>query len=107
MKFKTVSALYRAPSRWVKFKWAGVRVKEHDLVVPAQIRGKNANCWCLSGGIALVYPIKERSAIRRKVESAIKELFPFRTSDGSIIAFNDHADTTIEDVREVVRAAKV
>ncbi len=105
MKFKTVSALYRAPSRWIKFKWAGVRVKGE--ILNTQIRGKDANCWCLSGAIAVVYSMKERPLIRRKVEHAIGKLFPGRTSDGSIVAFNDHSATTIEDVRKVVREAKV
>jgi hypothetical protein len=62
--------------------------------------------WCLYGGAAKLaddHPEAHLCTTQDKLRGAIRDLFCDRSMTGSIIMFNDHPDTTFEDVMEVVR----
>lgn len=97
----TVRSLFKRANRWVKYDL----YKGHGP----------SKCYCLLGALEHRYgldkgkvrPIQRvlyKAALRR-VKKAIYILFPERNLN--IAAFNDHPQTTIEDVRKVCRLARV
>lgn len=77
---------------------------------------KRKNCWCLKGALYRrdsssffstnpnYLDVNSASLFVRK---AILELFPQRNFPGAcVIGFNDHPDTTFEDVKAVLKRAK-
>ena len=93
----TVKSLFSRAHRWTQ------RVSQ---------RGSgSAKQYCLVGAIDRVYGNDGESYSRytaavRRVTAAIKVLFPNRTQY-SIAAFNDDPNTTLADVRRVVKRARV
>lgn len=110
----TLSELFSDESRWAKR--AEARTLYGGRCSPLS---KDARSFCLYGGIEKYRSGSYRGAesclsaysARRAVAEAVKEFFPERCSSGfsniSIISgFNDHPETTIEDVRKVVALAE-
>ena len=110
----TVCELLNKATRWTKYTFAktrdGVRVTPSRLI-------EEADCFCLEG--ALMYVLNRNISVCRrseqfgKLKKAILELFPERARtpenlpNCAVFAFNDHPDTTFEDVRKVVELAGV
>ena len=67
---------------------------------------------CLRGTAELCQPrwnVEELAPVADRLVAAITVLFPERLEQahwGAVVAFNDHKDTTFEDVMLVVRRAK-
>ncbi len=99
----TVRSLFRRASRWTRFKLT-------DGHGPTR-------CYCLIGALEHAYGVDSGEPYwryirymraRARVQIAINRLFPGRVGlHNSIATFNDHAATTIADVRKVCRAARV
>lgn len=76
-----------------------------------------SKAYCLLGALAHVYAQKDPSnyyfssyrKARIRAEKAYQKLFPSRGATGrvSLAFFNDHQDTTIEDIRKVCRLARI
>lgn len=98
MKFKSIAALYRDSKRWTSGEYA--RTKNNRIV---EASNPKAVKFCLYGALEFVYG-SEYSRQSDALRKVIKKLFPLR--DG-IVIFNDHPETSISDIRKVVKLAKV
>jgi hypothetical protein len=87
------SELLSDESKWTKKEIA--RDKSGNCVHP---KSSDAVCFCILGA----YYKCESVGIGR-VSAAVRDLFPER--DQGIPYFNDHPETTFEDVRKVLLAA--
>ncbi len=98
----TVQSLFKRANRWTQGQLSD---------------GEGASkCYCFIGALEHCYRIDTDTATRRQRQrfiqaksrtlSAIQALFPYRSAY-NIAAFNDHPNTTIEDVRAVARRARV
>jgi len=91
-RYKSIKSLYRDKSRWCK------RVFSNE----------EETACCLSHAAYLIYghgpeKLKKVEEVRGKLRKEILKI----DGQGSIIKFNDCPTTTIEDIRKVVRLAKV
>ncbi len=120
-KASSIKKLFEGhPERWTKGTMA-LGAKQ-DRVIPSRKTevSREIVAWCLYG--AAVKMVDDRAAKRlvdpealplstfqvvNLLRDSIKRLFPQRSSGGSVIEFNDHNDTTFEDVMAVVRDAEV
>ena len=66
--------------------------------------GKNATSWSLPGAISICYDYDERDKVLEKIHSAMRGVL---NKDMYISAFNDHENTTFQDVKKVVLEAGV
>lgn len=72
-----------------------------------EIRSPKAAKFCVVGGTILVYPATGSSDDHfRTLKRARDKLFP-RFRGASLAHWNDHPDTTFDDVIRVVKAAKL
>lgn len=95
---KTIKELFTNKSKWIKgTSWAKLN---GDGCGPDQ-----AECFCLSGAVALIYGVN-RHQIDMKLDEVANKLFPDRCNSG-YISFNDHQNTTFEDILKVVNEADV
>ena len=88
------SEILSSPDKWTKGAYA--RTKTDTIV---GVLDEEACKFCLDGALlrcGLDWDIKT------SLEQAILELFP--TKSEGIISFNDHPDTTYEDVLEVLES---
>lgn len=96
--YKTVQALFADEKRWTKGQLA--RRKDHLMCDPDSA---DAICFCLWGGIKLVYPNgPQRIDAIWRTKGAVS----MRGYDG-IPHFNDDPKTTIADIRAVAKEAKI
>jgi len=98
-KYKSLQQLFRKESRWTQCAYA--RDKEGNEV---SIKGKKAVCFCLSGGVELVYPGGKGNDVRQQLVDTIKRR---NLQYSGITWYNDRTDTTIEDIRSLVKEAGV
>lgn len=113
-QYKTVSGLFRDAERWTKHAVAR-RFHHGRGAIEVQVDDPKASCFCLGGAIYRVYPsVAANDRAGLKVVRAIKKLFPkFATRNnktfdlGLITLFNDGSHRTIEDIRRVVKEARI
>jgi hypothetical protein len=113
IKAATIQALYKTPIRWTQNAWATYHYQG--------LSNKQVLCFCLDGAAQSIY-LKKRSAratqkyrrVISKLVEAIRTLYPnaeaLRQSGGDrsiVLAWNDNHLRTIEEVRAVVKLAKV
>ena len=98
-KYKSLQQLFRKESRWTQCAYA--RDKEGNEV---PIRSKRAVCFCLSAGVELVYSPNKGHEVR---EHLIDVIARRRLQYSGTTWYNDRTDTTIEDIRSLVKEAKV
>ena len=70
------------------------------------MRSRDGSRACIVGHAIALYPIGDRESVYRDIEDAIRVVFPGRTR-GIIGDFNDHPDTTVDDVIRVCKVADV
>ena len=104
-KFDELEALFDSPEKHTKFRFA--EDADGDWCGP---KHPDAACWCLSGGFTRVFSTSlfhtsEHPEIR-KCRWCLSEAVEKYSGGKDIIDFNDHKDTTVEDVRYVIREAK-
>lgn len=81
------------------------RAMARDIIgVPISFNEPEAVSWCLLGWLARFRVTLEE---RRVVDEAIQALFPERFGQDGVPTFNDHTDTTFEDVLQVLKAVDV
>lgn len=91
--FKSLQKLFNDEKRWIKCKLAN----------------EEETACCLLGGLRYIYP-KNSTEIEYKLLITIQKLYPRQypvTSILNVNTFNDHPDTTIKDIRKVIKAAGV
>jgi hypothetical protein len=97
--------LYQDPAKHCKRHYAlnvtGLTAEHKFGVSPDS---DDAVAWCLSGAIERFYPSHEVAMVIRRLEQAIRSLYP---QHGNLIGFNDHPATSVEMVREVCKLANV
>ncbi len=101
-----LSQLFDVPSKWTKGCDARNNVGEE-----VEVKSKTAICWCLSGGLGLVPSTETRYTYSQCLDEAVIELFPTRYGldvgfANKFVDFNDHPDTTFEDVQKVILRAE-
>lgn len=95
-----------------EYQWTKGASGRNSLNEPVETYSK-AICWCLAGRIEHLFGIKglsNLSPIVIRIVAEIRAWFPERVTFNpdlvfDIIAFNDHAETTFEDVHLVLRGA--
>lgn len=104
----TVRSLFKRATKWTQ----GEFFREAGDTSPEK-------CYCLLGALQHVHGIDGKATLTKaqreryhraqlRVIVAIRKLFPSRAPfSGPIVTFNDHQDTTIADIRKVVRLARV
>ena len=101
---KTVQELFEDASRWTKGEnYIGCRDWKGELV--HHRKSPSACCFCLGAAIGLVYPGDVELA--NSLSKALKVLRNEYHWFGSIPEWNDHSETTIDDVRNVARLANI
>lgn len=98
-KFKSLRELFRTPSRWCKGSLARSSTGEE-----VQPRGTKAAKFCLVGAVYRVYPPTKRWRVEEELSHSIGKVTG-RARD--IVEFNDDMETTFEDIRKVLKEAKV
>ena len=96
---KMIETLAQAEA-WTKGAFA--RTAKGRIIGP---ECKNAKCFCMEGAGLRV----DRNGFfdaEHLIEAAVSELFQRRSPYGSIPYFNDHPDTTHDDVLVVLRRAR-
>ena len=94
------------PEKWTQHDYARDKNGRETSIFDPE-----ATCFCLLGGISKVYNVTvddlddKTLEIREKINEAIRKLFPDRPS--YIHKFNDHPDTTFEDIKKVLKEANV
>lgn len=90
------SELLDKPEKWTKGAFArrktGTRTEWTD---------ERAVCWCMEGALLVCGHLGADEWRKVKDFILVKPAFSART-EGSINEFNDHPDTTFEDVRRVL-----
>lgn len=109
-----MESLLSKPERWTKGEMARTKPEDPEEVSP---HADSATCFCLLGAKTHILgpdvpagDILNRD-VRNRLASAAYTLFPTRVggaySSGPRVAqFNDHPDTTLEDVLDVIRHAR-
>lgn len=97
----TVKDFLNNPKKWTQ--GANARNKLGEAV---NIDSNDACSWCLSGAILACSPPHGllRETLCVSILRSIKELYP---NFDSIQGFNDHYNTTFEDVKKVLEHANV
>lgn len=98
-----LSELLDKPEKWTK--GSSARDKNNKQVHPQE---PEAVCWCLEGGLRCVTNGNRWSPWVETLRSTIIRLFPNRTDPLGvkiISTFNDHPDTTFEDIQKVIKEA--
>lgn len=92
------------PSKWTKGYYAKTA---EDCPIGAY--SNNAVCFCLLGGTQKLGLVLEE--VHKKLVPIIQKLYPDRDDPSGIIStiayFNDHPDTTFEDIKKVLKAANI
>lgn len=107
-KLRALRDLYDHPNHWVKGKYS---VDNKGSIV--QPYSAEAVSWCLTGGANLVTATPELDIVLclmliKVLSHNIQLLYPTRSRGSELFTlddFNDHPDTTIEDVRKVIEYA--
>lgn len=103
---------FQSTSRWCK---GGL-----GITYASELGG---NCYCLSVAVYELYKGEETIEIRKKLLAKIEEVFPDRTSafaiklaqvvepmvvnKYSLVGFNDHPDTDLNDVIQLCKECRV
>lgn len=97
MKFSSLQELFEDEGRWTK----GAFAKDSNGN-SVSFRRDCATCFCLAGGVFVVYPPEEQQGVFVKLREAV-----VARGYHSEEYFNDHPSTTIDDIRRVVKEAGV
>jgi hypothetical protein len=116
----TIQSLFKKKSAWIKGSYAtngekGGGLLEFDAIdIP---NNDDAVCFCLSGAVTKVYEnLEQQGLAEARLAGVIRALYPDRArvrsnkqmgNESVIVNFNDHKDTTIEEIRHVVKVANV
>lgn len=97
-----LSSILTGPDKWCK----GSSARDEDGN-PVLTTSRSACMFCIGGAIAKISSgINNKFLIRNKISKSIRKLFPGRGGQMhdviEIEAFNDHPDTTFEDVQKVI-----
>jgi hypothetical protein len=117
---ESIQELFKRKSTWTKGAWA-TNGKKGDNACEferEQIReDEDAVCFCLGGAVTKVYDnALAQGLAEAKIAGVIRALFPDRINlrknkgignETTIVRFNDHESTTIEEIRQVVKVANV
>lgn len=95
-----------------EYQWTKGASGRNSLNEPVETYG-DAMCWCLAGRLEHLFGIKGLSILSPiviRIVADIRDCFPERVTFDSdlvfdIIKFNDHPDTTFDDVQYVLRLA--
>jgi hypothetical protein len=87
-------------TKWIKGNYA---VDAHGLRTPAY--APTAVCFCIVGAVRRCYDSDNPTAISA-LRDAARQLYPNRIGE-TVSSFNDHPDTTFEDVVKVIELAGV
>ncbi len=104
----TLLELFDQPDKWIKFCLANDKEGKE-----CYFGADRAYSYCLLGGIhRLVYDESYNVVeLNRKLVQSIRKIFPSRVySDANapaIVEFNNHQDTTFEDIRKVLEDAGI
>ena len=116
----TIRELFKKKKAWTKGAYAtngksGINVVEFDRLEIAD--NQDAVCFCLSGAVAKVAVSgMHQNVMEAKLAGVIRAMFGKRIrlshnksmgNETVIVRFNDHEDTTIEEIRQVVKVANV
>lgn len=95
----TLSEWFTDESRWIQNTGAknrdGFQCPYYDPQVSA---------YCLYAAV-IVFCVKDFTNTRTKLVKAIEAAFPDRVGLSTIVRFNDHKDTTFEDIKKVIEMA--
>lgn len=108
-KYPMLDKLFDGPNQWTQ------GVSARDIFHEPVENYRDADCWCLAGMLEHVFGIKGLSSLSPIVLAIIEQIrmmWPDRITGDSdpiydIIKFNDHFDTTFEDVQFVLKWADV
>jgi len=98
-KYKSLQQLFRAESRWTQCAYARDKYGKEVAIL-----SKKAVCFCLSGGIALIYPGSKGNDVTDRLINALNLR---RSKYHSFTYYNDRIDVTINDIRSLVKEAGV
>ncbi len=98
---ENVAKTLAKPEAWTKGALA--RTAKGRAIGPHE---KPAKCFCLEGAIVRNTLVDERRPAFWLVQTAIRELFPNGARATSTPVFNDHPDTTHEEIILVLRRAR-
>lgn len=98
-RFKTIAAMFCSAKHWTRGTFA--RRIDGSECLPRSI---HAVCWCLSGALTEVYTKPgDQFRARQRLEETIGTTY----GHIGLVRFNDTNDRTIEEIRQVVREARV
>ena len=102
-----VSELLSSPEKWTK-DWY---FKDGNGNRISSWKDRRITCYCLMGAGFACYPDLSGETYHDTLVEVIRKLFPDRmkncTQGNKVAYFNDHPDTTFEDVQRVLKEADV
>lgn len=114
---KSIQELYRKKKAWNKGSWATDGKKCGTEFDREHIKdNEDAVCFCLGGAITKIYDDEEQAHVESRLAGVIRALFskriwlhrqPSMGDESVIVRFNDDENTTIKEIRQVVKIACV